>query len=468
MSRAILALALLVGFYVLALGIAGVLLWIPYAEVVYTNRINPKIALMCIGAGGGILWSLRPRFDRFVAPGLYLRLDQQPKLKQVLSDVAQATGQSLPKEVYLVPDVNAFVTQRGGMLGFGSRRIMGIGLPLMSALDINEFRAVLAHEFGHYHGGDVALGPLIYRTRYSLARTMEATSGTFLETPFVAYGNMFLRVSASVSRNQEFVADAVAARTVGAAALAGGLQKAERAGVAFHLYMASEVAPMLNAGFAPPIASGFTGFIAQPAVDQALAPYLGQRVADQYDSHPPLAERLSALGMPDAGASGAGPALAVLEGVEELEYELFNLHRVGKRLKPINWLAAAESVYLPRWRDIVRAHSTTLKALAIADLPTSVPAAQQYARAFKDPGEAVISDEELTARLAQGVGAGIGLQLIQRGWKAHTAPGQPMVLTCEQDSIAPVDLAHRVLTGVEPLDTWRSTCERLTLTAIVD
>jgi hypothetical protein len=43
--RALLAIALMVGFYVLALAIAFGLLWIPYAEWSYTERIHPKIAL---------------------------------------------------------------------------------------------------------------------------------------------------------------------------------------------------------------------------------------------------------------------------------------------------------------------------------------------------------------------------------------------------------------------------------------
>ena len=59
-GRAVLALTLFIGFYVLAVGIAGGLLWIPYAELVYLERIDPRIAFVCIGAGGAILWSLRP------------------------------------------------------------------------------------------------------------------------------------------------------------------------------------------------------------------------------------------------------------------------------------------------------------------------------------------------------------------------------------------------------------------------
>ena len=66
--RALLAMALMVGFYVLAFGIAGGLLWIPYAEWVYFERIHPKVALMCVAAAGAVLWAIVPRPDRFEPP----------------------------------------------------------------------------------------------------------------------------------------------------------------------------------------------------------------------------------------------------------------------------------------------------------------------------------------------------------------------------------------------------------------
>jgi cytochrome c biogenesis protein CcdA len=36
------------GFYLLALGIASGLLWIPCAELVYAHRITPKLAIICL------------------------------------------------------------------------------------------------------------------------------------------------------------------------------------------------------------------------------------------------------------------------------------------------------------------------------------------------------------------------------------------------------------------------------------
>jgi heat shock protein HtpX len=66
-----------------------------------------------------------PRPDRFEPPGPVLAPDRQRRLFGLIGEVATATGQAMPREVYLVPDVNAWVAVRGGVMGFGSRRVMG-------------------------------------------------------------------------------------------------------------------------------------------------------------------------------------------------------------------------------------------------------------------------------------------------------------------------------------------------------
>src|SRR5262245_18670430 len=193
-SRAFMALLLTIGFYLLAIGIAGVLLGFVYAEVMYADRIIIKPTIFAIIAAAVILWSILPRFDRFVAPGPRLDEERQPRLFGALGEVAAATEQRMPREVYVINDVNAWVMQRGGIAGIGSRRVMGIGLPLLQSVTVPQFRAIIAHEFGHYHGGDTALGPWIYRTREAIMRTIYnlARSGSWVHKPFLGYGKFFL------------------------------------------------------------------------------------------------------------------------------------------------------------------------------------------------------------------------------------------------------------------------------------
>src|SRR3954462_14897458 len=153
-QRALLAVGLMIGFYLLALTIAAALLWIPYAETTYLNRLDGRIAVACIGSALAILWSLVPRRDRFTPPGPQLHESTSPRLFSLIRRVAAATKQEMPADVYLLNDVNAFVTHRGGVMGFGSHRVMGIGLPLLQSVSVPELEAIIAHEFGHYSSGD--------------------------------------------------------------------------------------------------------------------------------------------------------------------------------------------------------------------------------------------------------------------------------------------------------------------------
>jgi hypothetical protein len=76
--RAVVAVLLTAGFYLMALAMVGGLVYIPYAEWVYAGRLHPKIALACLVGAGLILWSIMPRWDRFEAPGPQLLEADQP------------------------------------------------------------------------------------------------------------------------------------------------------------------------------------------------------------------------------------------------------------------------------------------------------------------------------------------------------------------------------------------------------
>src|SRR5690349_7774928 len=107
-GRALLAVVLMIGFYILAVAIAAGLIYITYAEVSYAHRIYPKLAILFVIGSLAILWSVLPRFDRFESPGPQLTREQHPRLFQELDGVARSVNQAMPAEVFLVPDVNAW------------------------------------------------------------------------------------------------------------------------------------------------------------------------------------------------------------------------------------------------------------------------------------------------------------------------------------------------------------------------
>jgi heat shock protein HtpX len=85
--RGLLAIALMFGFYALAAVVAGGLLYIPYAEIVYFHRIDLRAAFFCVVAAGVVLWSVAPRPDRFEPPGPELEPSQQGELFRLLNSV---------------------------------------------------------------------------------------------------------------------------------------------------------------------------------------------------------------------------------------------------------------------------------------------------------------------------------------------------------------------------------------------
>ncbi|MGA2595132.1 MAG: M48 family metallopeptidase, partial [Bryobacteraceae bacterium] len=248
---AALALVMVIGSYLVTILLAALCVYLPYLLVTVTTNIQALILLLCgVVMAGTILWSLVPRRDNFVPPGPPLDPARQQRLFSELESIAAALNEPMPREVYLIPDVNAWVAERGGTMGFGSRRVMGLGLPLMQILTVAQFRAVLAHEFGHYYGGDTRLGPWVYRTRATMVRTLMNLASPsaplraltriavarlahyLVVAGLNAYWTLFLRATQMVSRRQESRADELACWVAGSEALIDGLCSIEKASAA--------------------------------------------------------------------------------------------------------------------------------------------------------------------------------------------------------------------------------------------
>src|SRR5262249_23086388 len=144
--RAVLAVALTLAFYGLALSVSFGLLWLAYVDVRAARPAYPLV-LFCVARAAAVLWAGVSPGGQFEAPGPRLTEMDHPELFALLRDIANSASEPMPADVYLINDVNAFVTQRGGMLSTERRRVMGLGLPLMAVLTVDELKGVVAHEF---------------------------------------------------------------------------------------------------------------------------------------------------------------------------------------------------------------------------------------------------------------------------------------------------------------------------------
>jgi len=468
--RASIAVVLLVGFYVLAIAIAAVLAYIPYAEWNYAHRLHIKLTLGCIAGAAIILWSIVPRIDRFVAPGPELRPDRHPEMFKAIREVAERTKQDPPTSVYIDPEMNAWVAQRGGVMGIGSSRVMGIGLPLLQVTTTSQFKAILAHEFGHYDGGDTSLGPWIYKTRQTIGRTLENLGDdSWLQKPFRWYGNLFLRITHAISRQQEYNADRLSARVYGRDAAVGGLKAVYGHTSSFQRYWYNEVAPVLDAGRKPPLAEGFQRFVAAPltaaAFSAALEEELKGREADPYDTHPSLVERMEALSSLSARKPPQSDpsAVALLRDVPSLEAEMLT-HLAGEGntadLKPIHWDAVGSDIYLPLWEKQVEEHAAVMQAMtagAIAGAASDLPA---FSRKLVQKGDPVTSDDERKWAALGLLGAALTVALHRQGWSLHVTPGEEVLLVRQggKASVQPFAVARKLADGSMKREDWQRQC----------
>ncbi len=467
--RAAVAVALMIGFYALAITVAGLLLYLPYLELTYARRIHLKLVVFCVVGAGLILWSILPRRDRFVAPGPLLEFQRHPKLLEVLRALARATGQQMPSEVYLVPEVNAWVAQRGGVMGFGSRRVMGLGLPLLQIVTVSELRAVLAHEFGHYYGGDTKLGPWVYKTRNAIRRTIRnlAERGSWLMHLFLWYGKLFLRITHAISRRQELAADELASRTVGSRALADGLRKIHGEAAAYPAYWSNEVAPVLGAGFRPPLAAGFARFLACAGVARAVSEKVEQELkegrADAYDTHPALRERLLAIEKLPTGATPDRdpPAITLVENLDEMETRLL-AHLAdeaqARALKPVDWGDVGRDVYLPMWQGAVNEQADALAGLTPAALPELVKDPAPLAARLRDPKGVTLAPEERARRALWVLAVALTQALKRNGWELHVAPGEETLLVRGQSQVRPFEAVQSLASGELGAEAWQEQC----------
>ena len=435
--------------YVVLLCVAAALAYLPYLILTKMSTLNAQAFILFLSGlviAGTILYSLVPRRDHFVPPGILLEPSSHPELFAEIHQVAADLSESVPEEVFLIGEVNAWVADRGGIAGFGSRRVMAIGLPLFSILSVCEFRGILAHEFAHYYGGDTKLGPFVYRTQSAVARTLQNTArfGAGISLPWLFrlvqrgvahllnwYFLLFLRVINFVSRKAEFRADELACIIAGNRAVAAGLRKIHGAGWAWLPYLANEVSPLASSGHIAPIAAGFTQFLAAPTVAPQIAKFLEKELlggeSDPYDSHPPLAQRLAAVNQDGVTleASDDQAAACLLPQLEQLELRWLEFVSPERKIgfRAIAWSESATLAIIPSWRSALAENASLFEGLRIEAVPSALRDLREISRKFQDPKGILLSPEQRIEHVAQLLPVAVGLTLLDHGWQLEAKPG---------------------------------------------
>ncbi|HUM03885.1 MAG TPA: M48 family metallopeptidase [Terriglobales bacterium] len=481
---AALAMLMVVVSYVFILLLAAACVYLPFLALMRVS--NFQILALFIGGvlvAGSMLWALVPRRDKFVAPGLLLERAHHPRLFAELDNIAAALKEPMPREVYLIGDTNAWVADRGGMMGFGSRRVMGLGLPLLALLNISQFRAILAHEFAHYYGGDTKLGPWLHRTQMAMIRTFQ-NMGSVGQAMRVAamqilyaivfgilkwYWLFFLRAINFVSRRQEFRADELACIVAGPQSLVSGLRTVHGASLGWPAYWSSELAPMLDSGFLPPITGGFSQFMGAETVSKKVEAGIETEIregkSDPYDSHPPLRDRIAAAEtLPrQSDEEEHKSAWTLLEDGSATEYAFLvalNPDMPKDSLKPVSWDEQGNAVVIPMWMQTVTEYAPLLQGMTIGSLFDSLGKVPEIAPKVRDPEGMLLTPEQRVERARSLLGSAVGLALVLNGWKLNAGPGV-FHLDKDGERLDPFKVTRQLCDGTLRNDEWTTRCQKL-------
>ncbi|MFC5599741.1 M48 family metallopeptidase [Deinococcus cellulosilyticus] len=416
------------GVYLLAWCGALLLVVVPVVEWISTSTLTP-VQVLQMGSGMLLLWITFPRHRPFQPPGPQLHLRDHPRLQALLSEIAEQTHQPLPDEVYLMLDNNAWV-QESTFLGFQGKRRMGLGLSLMQQLTVEEFRAVLAHEFGHYHAGDTRMVHLVHGARHAILRILHAQNEghtPMLHRPFLWYGRLFLQMTQRMSRRQEYAADRIAAQLTSPEIMVQALKKVHDLGATFEAYWQIEVIPVLNLGYQPPILQGYQHYLQGSGLQHHLQD-LSEEPEDPYDTHPSFVCRAEALrNLPPTHLKDLTPAaLTLLEHPEVLE-TLVLQHFGGEdasRFQAILWTEVGEKVWVKIWQEQLSLYQGAFWDLTLRTLAGRL---DQYGVKHQLLHKLQPWNEPEDEQAWHNLRVQVLLALHRQGWTVQTLPGDPVV-----------------------------------------
>ncbi|PHR37123.1 MAG: hypothetical protein COA38_00085 [Fluviicola sp.] len=178
---------------------------------------------------------------------------EQPELYDFIHEVAKETGAPAPHKIYLSDRVNASVFYDLSLINIliPSKKNLEVGMGLLNVLNLTEFKAILAHEFGHFAQRSMLLGRYVYVAQQLATRIVhkrdildQALSGLSSFDLRIAWVGWILSIivwairslidvlfgivvisERALSREMEFQADNVAVSVTGSDALIYGLHK---------------------------------------------------------------------------------------------------------------------------------------------------------------------------------------------------------------------------------------------------
>jgi hypothetical protein len=224
------------------------------------GRIPIKlVAILAIGGLVTIVTLIRSLFIKVedVDPGRSLNYDEAPELWDLTRTVAAAVNTRPVDEIRITPGTDLAVYEKGTKRERSqdkAQRVLILGIGVLNDFKQNGFRAVLAHEYGHFTHRDTAGGDVAIRVNNDMVKFAHAMiandQARWWNVAFQflrIYHFIFRRISHGATRLQEVLADRIAALKYGPLAFEEGLTHVVQKSVEFHHLAAKEIEASVEA-----------------------------------------------------------------------------------------------------------------------------------------------------------------------------------------------------------------------------
>jgi Zn-dependent protease with chaperone function len=247
-------------YYYLSLPFVLLLLLIVLGGTIFLfGRIPIYFFFLLLASGGTTIFFMiktlvvKPQVEE---QGRVLNETEAPALFALLREVATDMKTRPVEEVRLSPHVDMAVYERGTWrekMQDRATRVLVMGAGILNDFKVDEFRAVLAHEYGHFSNRDTAGGSVAFRVRtdihryaWSLALNGQARWWNLAYQFLRLYDFLFRRISHGATRLQEILADRAAAEMYGARSFENGLTHVIVKTIHFNLIAGNEIIDAKN------------------------------------------------------------------------------------------------------------------------------------------------------------------------------------------------------------------------------
>jgi Zn-dependent protease with chaperone function len=291
----------------------------------------------------------------------------EPRLFAFIREIVNEVKTDFPKRIYLSSDVNASVFYDSSFWSmiFPIRKNLQIGLGLVNTISEQEFKAILAHEFGHFSQRSMKVGSYVYNVNQvifnmlydnasfeRMIQTWAGISGYFSIFVVIAVRIIqgiqwvlrkmydFVNVSyMALSREMEFHADEIAANVAGYLPLKESLLRMDLADHSYNNVLSfydNKIPENIKSKNIYKEQEFVMNFLATqnnlffknnlPVVSERdLSKYNKSKltIKDQWASHPSIEERIKALELTNIQKPAVEtPAILLFEQAEKMQEKI--------------------------------------------------------------------------------------------------------------------------------------------------